>query len=68
MTDRDFWIAVRAAKIREAKLLEQQRSCLMEEIAAIEQRWQITPRETTRQVRIADSDTIATAAMVESRV
>jgi len=63
MTDRDFWIAVRAAKIRQMRLLEQERSCLAEEVAAIEQRWQIQPKERVRQVVITDNDTIAGAVI-----
>lgn len=63
MDDRQFWILVRAAKIRQAKLLEQERSCLLEEVAAIERRWNIEPKERVRQVVVAESDSIATAVV-----
>jgi len=66
MGDREFYIAMRAAMIRRAKLLAEERATVLEEIAAIEQRWQIQPKEQVRQVRITDSDSIATA-VIESR-
>jgi len=60
MTDeRDFWIAVRAAKIRQAKLLEQARACIMEEIAAIEKRFDIEPNNRPRQIQISKDDSIS---------
>lgn len=59
MTDREFWIAIRAALIRRAKLLEQERGCIMEEIAAIERRFDIESNERPRQIKINDGDSIS---------
>ena len=59
--ERDFWIAMRAAKIRQAKLLEQARACIMEEIAAIEKRFDIEPNNRTREIRVDANDSIAGA-------
>jgi hypothetical protein len=68
MGDREFYIAIRAAMIRRAKLLEQERATVLEEIAAIEQRFGITPKEQVRQVRVTEGDSVAGAVMAESRV
>ena len=57
--NREFWIAVRAAHIRRAKLLQEERACLMEEIAAIERLIGIEPNERPRQVHINHNDNIA---------
>jgi hypothetical protein len=58
MDDKQFWISLRASMIRRAKLLEQERATVLEEIAAIERRWQIEPREQVRQVVVTDTDSI----------
>jgi hypothetical protein len=58
-TDRDFWIAIRAAKINQAKILEQQRREIMAEIAAIESRYGIESSERPRQVRMSNNDPYA---------
>jgi len=55
--EREFWLAMRAALIRQAKLLEQERACIMEEIAAIEKRFGIDNRP--RQIRVDANDSIA---------
>jgi hypothetical protein len=68
MGDREFYIALRAAMIRRAKLLEQERATVLEEIAAIEQRFNIQPKEQVRQVRVAEGDSVAGAVMAERRV
>jgi len=59
--ERDFWIAMRAAHIRRAKLLEQERACIMEQIAAIEKRFGIEPNNRTREIRVDANDSIAGA-------
>ena len=65
MDERNFYITIRASLIRQAKLLEQERACLMEQITAIEKRWNIERNERTRQVVTTENDTIAAATMVE---
>lgn len=67
MDDKAFYITIRAAMIRRAKLLKEERDTLLEEIAAIEQRFGIAARETVRQVVVTDTDSIATA-VTENRV
>jgi hypothetical protein len=57
--DRDFWIAIRAAHIRRAKLLQQERDCIMEEIAAIEIKFGIEANDRPRHIRVNGGDTIA---------
>ena len=59
--ERDFWIAMRAAHIRQAKLLEQERAYIMEQIAAIEKRFGIEPNNRTREIRVDVNDSIAGA-------
>lgn len=58
MTEREFWIAYRAALLKQAQQLQELRAAVLEQVSAIEHRWEIGSKQhLTRGQEISISKT-----------
>jgi hypothetical protein len=57
MTDREYWVHIRASLIKQEKALKEQRDGILQQIAAIERKWNIY--KAAAEIAIQPSDSIA---------
>ena len=58
--DKEFYIKLRAAKLRQAAALQEQRAAILQEVAVIEQTYNIPKHSTGKVQEIGENDSLTT--------